>query len=133
MARRGRSRRPEQRDDFSIANFVAVRSPVIVRPVRVLSDDRRGFHPDRYYRPLFSPVVRDRDVVEYPRHKRASVRASKAWSHFDVGAIGVRNPRSVSLCVRRHRRREVLFAKRKTGKGSRRRQRRRNYWSDVKC
>lgn len=130
MARRRRS--SGQRDDNTIANFVAAPSPVILRPVRVLSDDRRQFHPDDYFRPVFSPRVVDRDVVEYPRAKSRSGASGKRWSHFDVGTFGFRSPARVSLCVRRHRRREVLFALRKTGKGSRS-PRRRNYWTDVKC
>lgn len=136
MARRGRNRRLEQRDDFSIANFVAVPSPVIYRPVSVLSDDRRAFHPDHAFRPVFSPIVRDRDVIErYSRVRRGEgppPRPLKEYGFGGVSRFGFRSPRQVSLCVRRHRRREVLFAMRKTGRGARS-VRRRNYWSDVKC
>lgn len=41
-------------------------------------------------------------------------------------------PKRVLVCVRRSQRREVLFAERRTGKGSRS-PRHRNEWSDVKC
>lgn len=41
-------------------------------------------------------------------------------------------PAETLVCVRRSRRKQVLFAKRKTGKGGQRRPRR-NKWSDVKC
>lgn len=41
-------------------------------------------------------------------------------------------PGETLVCVRRSRRREVLFAKKKTGKGGQRRPRR-SAWSDYKC
>jgi len=41
-------------------------------------------------------------------------------------------PKSVLVCARRKMRKEVLFAKRKTGKGSRS-IKRRNIWSEIKC
>lgn len=41
-------------------------------------------------------------------------------------------PGETLVCVRRGRRREVLFAKKKTGKGGQRRPRR-NQWSSYKC
>lgn len=42
-------------------------------------------------------------------------------------------PKKVLVCVRRGRRREVLFAKRKTGAGARRRAPRRNWFSEISC
>lgn len=42
------------------------------------------------------------------------------------------DPNAVALCARRKRRREVLFALKKTKKGSGAK-RKRNFWSDVKC
>lgn len=41
-------------------------------------------------------------------------------------------PAETLVCVRRRRRKEVLFAKRKTGKGGQRRPRR-SKWSNYKC
>lgn len=41
-------------------------------------------------------------------------------------------PSETLVCVRRRRRKEVLFAKKKTGKGGQRRPRR-SKWSDYKC
>jgi len=41
-------------------------------------------------------------------------------------------PAETLVCIRRKRRKQVLFAKRKTGKGGQRRPRR-SRWSDVKC
>jgi len=47
--------------------------------------------------------------------------------------LAFQKPKGVTLCVRRQRRRETLFALKRTGKGSRAPHRRRNEWSSVKC
>lgn len=47
-------------------------------------------------------------------------------------AIGFTEPKAVALCVRRHQRREVLHALKKTGRHGARHTRR-NKWSDVSC
>lgn len=46
--------------------------------------------------------------------------------------LGFALPERVMRCVQRKERREVLFAKRKTGKGARS-PKRRNYWSAISC
>jgi len=48
--------------------------------------------------------------------------------------VGFSHPWQVIVCVRRKRRREVLHALRKTGRGgSKQRKPRRNFWSEVRC
>ena len=51
--------------------------------------------------------------------------------HLPVN-VAFSQPKQVAVCIRRKARREVLFAKNRTGKGARSR-RTRNQWSDVKC
>lgn len=48
-------------------------------------------------------------------------------------AIAFADPRSTIACIRRQRRREVLHALRKTGKGSKARKRHRNQNSGIRC
>lgn len=124
--------RSAQRDHLSIARPSAVRN-YVPKPV-VLVSDRRAFHPRGETAPLSSPRKSQRRVVEkvvvsQPNRNKMG-RAGKPAHHYKV-AFSV--PRKVELCVRRQRRRQVLFAMRRTGKGSRAVRRRRNYWSGVSC
>lgn len=48
------------------------------------------------------------------------------------GQMAFTAPTETLVCVRRSRRKEVLFAKKKTGKGGQRKPRR-STWSDYKC
>lgn len=78
----------------------------------------------------------------YPLRKKARWQLSE-WIYGNVRAyalhddvpkrVGFHMPWQVVICVRRKRRKEVLFAKRKTGAGARARVRRRNEYSDVRC
>lgn len=81
--------------------------------------DRRYYHPlGAFAPPAASPVAARRLVDRSPW--RSPSRLSFAVPH------------NVALCVRRGERREVLFAKKLTGRGARARKRR-NLWSVVKC
>lgn len=56
-----------------------------------------------------------------------SVRAqTKAPLRFAI-------PQKVALCIRRKRRKEVIFATNKAGAGVKRKNPRRNFWSEIKC
>lgn len=104
-------------------------------PTSVLTlDDRRTFHPDGFFRPAVSSVRGDRSVVErqfgpqFIGHRiNNNTKPSRSFYAF-----GFKVPERVAVCVRRKSRREVLFAKRHTGRGARSRKRF-NYWSDVRC
>lgn len=132
MARKKRNR-SEQRDHTSIASPPAVRYVPKIKSVPLLSD-RRLFHPAGDLAPVFSPKRAHKriveNVVQRPRNTKSRARNVKrsAPTRF---AFSV--PKKVELCVRRHKRREVLFAMRRTGKGSRALRRRRNYWTGVSC
>jgi len=56
----------------------------------------------------------------------------KTKSNFQHAQIAFTAPRETLVCVRRSRRKEVLFAKKKTGKRGQRRPRR-SKWSSYKC
>jgi len=104
-----------------------VRPTVVVRvqapPVNL---DRRVFHPDGRFRP--APVlVRAARRLVVARPKRPG-RSAMQLNH----RIGFAIPAKVMICVRRKERREVIFAKRYSGKGARSRKTR-NIWSSVQC
>lgn len=123
-----------RRDAFRIANPRLPRSPSL----RLFSplieiEDRRTFHPERDFRPARS--------FDAPRH-RLVVRAAtprnpdrfSSLRAFPSPHVSFHAPHKVLICVRRARRREVLHALRKTGRGrGRQRTPRRNWLSDVTC
>lgn len=48
--------------------------------------------------------------------------------------VGFQHPWQVMICIRRKRRKEVIFAKGKAGSGKRKQKRpHRNFWSEVRC
>lgn len=124
MSRRSRRAQRKQRAQrgylHSTANEVAVRSNVLAL------EDRRLWAPlEETPRGLFHRSSR-LVVTPYP-----NVNKSRAAVSPPAG-VSFAVPREVAVCVRRKQRREVLFAKRRTGKGARAR-RRRNAWSDISC
>lgn len=126
MARRGRSnQRVRKRDDFSIARRFPLLSVVLPRLPHRLSvyGDRREFHPLRLFR---SP-----SVVGSRSARRLVVDKDRPFKFGDVLKFAV--PRRVLICIRRKERREVLHAKRFTGRGSGGGAKRRNMWSMIKC
>lgn len=139
MARRRRHKStPTQtlkRDALTVASLPArlleralspVLSPIVyadnfVTASRALLDDWRNWEPDA--------------IIRRPKTLSGSVPVTKTSSratpygftqHFAA-------PQSVVMCVRRHRRREVLHAFGKAGKRGRKGRYRRNMWSSVKC
>lgn len=127
MARRGRNRDRTRREAVDPFARALLRPVVLPRPLSVpvlrrsLPGDRRLFEPARV-RPA-AAVVRGaaRLVVFKPRSRVMSHRVSFAM------------PKKVALCVRRQRRREVLFAAGVGGARGRKRPPRRNEFSDVSC
>lgn len=113
-----------ERDNKSIAS-----TSLLTRTTySLLSDleDRRTYSPTRnYYAKGLSKKAAHITVGNVLRPSRSK---KGGLSH----GFAFAKPSNVAVCVRRHRRREVLFALRKTGKGSRSR-RSRNAFSDVSC
>lgn len=81
------------------------------------------YEPTRPAR-LFSGVTATVGVADQPKKKGTR---SRVPSQLQFTA-----PAETIICVRRSRRKEVLFAKRKTGRAGQK-QPRRTPWSEVKC
>lgn len=99
-----------------------------------LFEDRRRFTPDPLTtRNIFGQP--HRLIVASQPNRNAVVggrrRTSPALFSPPI-RVGFDKPRLMPICERRMRRREVMFALKKTGKGARSR-RRRNYFTDISC
>lgn len=140
MGKSSKSKR--RRDNFSIANR---RLPAlyVVRPIsqsQFLSqfEDRRRWHPEGRYAPAVSfsntrhrlrvvePTPRAQVQVPRGRFSRMPLRQSVPVR------VGFQAPDRVLICVRRQRRKEVLFAKNKTGRVGQKTPRF-NFYSSVSC
>lgn len=109
---------------------LAFQPPPEVRSTLMDVEDFRTWTPSRVRRPK---TLRG-NPSRVSHSQAAPVRRKYTYqTNFDYG-LGFTYPKHVVLCVRRHRRREVLHALRKTGRGGRwNRKPRRNQWSNVKC
>lgn len=127
-----------KRGPISTASEAASRPLVSPRPVSIYNtilselEDRRLYHPLGKQRPLKtlrSEAARIK-IAEPVRSLRKPVTGKKL--HDLPSGTSFRAAERVPLCVRRHRRREVLFASQKTGAGARSKKHR-NQWSSIKC
>lgn len=132
MARRRRQKGGSSRADAT----TQIRSlAVLFRPAPSLLNpvlDRRVYHPEGPYRParkLSGQVVKPHIVQPNVNKKQ---RSARSWQSLSP-RIRFAEPRSTSVCVKREKRKQVLHAIRKTGKGVRRRRPRRNWLSAVSC
>lgn len=146
MARRGK--RDGRRDvsiDFTTPSLTAPNIPVVrtvPRIVRVpspklsrliLIEDRRVWSPETRFKPTQKGLQRYtslRTVSGVPTY-RLKAKASPRLSV--PRGIAFAEPHRLVLCVRRKQRKQVLHALRKTGKGVKRRNPKRNYWSSISC
>lgn len=128
---KSKSSRHAGRDHSPIARPSGLPRVFSVRPVNLaLFEDRRFFHPLGPARPAFAfPKSAARVVVPRTR-SRSAVDGAKARTLPHQLTFAA--PDRVLICVRRKRRKEVLFAKRKAGKRGQRKPRR-NYWSAISC
>lgn len=134
LARKGSVRSSRVRRDASV---IASELDSLLDPAalagsgRALLDveDRRQFYPAVHYRPARTFRGWARLGLVAPQSNRSS-RARSAMT----GPISFRAPEATLVCVRRHQRREVLHALKKTGgRGGRQRRPRRNVFSSVSC
>lgn len=97
--------------------------PTRSRQIRLL-EDRRYWHPIGPQRPAraWNMNAARVSVPTYAKLAGAAVTAKLAFA----------GPASVAICVRRSRRREVMFALRKGGRRGQRRPRR-NWYSSIRC
>jgi len=124
MSKRRRSRRDDSPPVASYADRLVTRSrsPVLNRELREW-EDRRAFHPDGAFR-AFATVRSSPFAATIIQAPPSSVRrvSRRAFVH----------PQKVAVCVRRHQRKEVLFALGRAGKGARKRPRR-TASSEISC
>lgn len=112
-----------EREISKFARPVApIRLPRLSRVPRValtLYEDRRTFHPDgRLRRTIALPQSGSRIVLKDAKHVSQQSGRSYYRPLSTKAVLAFAAPQRVAVCVRRHRRREVLFAKRRTGKGA---------------
>jgi len=92
-------------------------------------EDRRQFTPEPYTRVAFAlPRKAAQLVVKQPIQKPTK----PMYPGVLPTGVSFRVPDRVAICVRRGRRKEVLFALNKTGKGARS-PKKRNSFSKVSC
>lgn len=120
-----------------VSGLSPISIPVFTEPL-VEVDDRRLFH--------FDPPAGRAPLDEEGRPARITLRDKKRTRGAKRGVyrFGPRiysqtkairafeEPRKVLICIRRQSRKEVLFAKRKAGRGGMRPPRR-NAWSSISC
>lgn len=144
MSRRSRRRDDRNRESDPLSDLNA--TPVLVRKDRIspapvaravsnlsIIQDRRNWDPGEEPRDSVGRPARrvHKTLVVQPRDaatKRTPIFHSESWK--TVGAFD--DPRKAIICAQRHRRREVLFALKRTGQGSKSRKRR-NEWSNIQC
>lgn len=93
-------------------------------------EDRRTFHPDGLQRPARS-FNRSLHRLTIPKFKKVFNRNTRTYK-MPSAHIMFENPKKVLTCVRRKIRKEVLFAKRKTGRSGQKRPRWTEY-SKIRC
>lgn len=86
-------------------------------------EDRRRFHPEDFYQP-----ARELGGTNSP-----SPQVKKSFKVQLPFGLEFAAPQRTLVCVRRKQRKEVLFAKRQTGRGKKRRAPRRNWQSQMGC
>lgn len=93
-----------------------------------LYEDRRRHHPDGYHRPALTVGQHTKlQLVRQP----ASAR-HLAQQKYPDPRLRFKAPERVLICVRRHQRKEVMFATNKAGRGGQRRPTRNNY-TNIHC
>lgn len=128
-----------RRDVRNITNAIheSLLAPVF-SPVTSLRlyEDRRLWHPEGRYAPARSFSRSRHRLREVAPSRVSEARRSRSVSNMSslpVHRIGFERPERVLICVRRKMRREVLFARRKTGRGVKRRRPRFNWYSKISC
>lgn len=122
--RKRRSDSSEERDNSTIANNQLLRHTLYSLLPSI--EDRRLYSPER------APRARGLSKLA-SQVALAPAKPVRSKGHYVPDVFRFNMPNKVAICVRRQKRREVLFALKRTGKGSRVRKRRRNDYSDVSC
>lgn len=131
MARSGGRRGTKDTTNRMLPPSLSTKQLDLFRPI--VADDRRFHHPDGLYRPAKDVLGNVPRVVVRRKSDKYQYSLKKSFPALyepDFQAFAV--PDRVLICVRRKRRKEVLHALKKTGKGGQKRPRR-NWYSDVTC
>lgn len=101
-------------------------------------EDRRAFHPDPFIRPAFALPRSASRLVVHPNVNKSNTPTHTVGPPLRGSIphrIGFEVPRQVVLCLRRKRRREIMHALGKAGRGGvgRGRKRRTNEFSEIGC
>lgn len=134
MAKRRNLSGSSRRGDTSTANTTQLVLPLTVRG-SALSDyeDRRFFNPDDIFAPARTFTGKAK-IVARPRGrpKGSKSRSQQKSLKKILTALQFNAPEKVLICVRRKRRKEVMFASGKAGKRGQKKPRR-NFYSDINC
>lgn len=149
MGRKSKNRR-QQRDTPKIASplLLSRLTHPLPSPLKLI-EDRRTYHPQGPNRPARSLTKANHQLkVAAPKKKPTVIRGPggapmksaarpkpfnplRPFSSLPA-TVGFRSPKQVIICLKRKVRKEVIFAKKLSGKGSRS-SRRRNNWSSIRC
>lgn len=119
---KSRNRSEERESQGSLTPRVA--RPALQPLTPIYQDLRRALDPLQIAQDLFGHIA-PIGVTDAPARPKKSTHRVAPKLRFDA-------PASTLVCIRRHARKEVLFAKNKAGKGSRSRKRFTAY-SKVRC
>lgn len=120
---RNNRRDSRTRDTFDIARQRRRFDPdsLTVWPSRLTDiEDRRFWYPEAYTRPVLTNTGlrhRLRAVTTRSVPMKSNYRFVQKNFSAPPAQIGFVRPESMTICERRKRRRETLFARRKTGRG----------------
>lgn len=102
-----------------------------------LYEDRRLWHPLGALAPARSYSRTRHALRTVPQPNRNSTRAQpqklRSISFMPRETIAFANPDRVLICARRQRRKQVLHAKKKVGRGASRRRPKFNFYSSISC
>lgn len=135
MAKSKGSRSRSGRDDFTTSLTVPLSRPIAIRSPTQLTEiqDGRSWYPEDF-RPALDIAGRPH-TLQYPSPKKTRLNRDRfaRLRAFPSSRVQFANSERVLVCVRRKTRKEVLFAKRKTGYGKKRRSPRRSRYSSISC
>lgn len=136
----GKKRRRREATVPSLPSLTVIRLPIstvslvpVTTPKNLTEvEDRRTFHPLGPTRPARFSTGGPSSLTL--RDKPKAGRFKTPFGHSQTKAtVAFDDPGNVLVCLRRKRRKEVLHAMKRAGKGGRQRRHRRNTHSAIRC
>lgn len=134
MAKGNRQQSQTTRDSYSSISNLGLRLDTLYNQLPTYNtsylstiEDRRTYHPAGIYRNARS-FNNSYHTLIIPKRKPSNIKKYSYPTH----TIGFKQPDKVLICVRRKQRREILFAKNKTGRGGQKRPHY-SYYSTIHC